>query len=72
VIFAGGIPLRVNGTIAGPVGASAGTVEQDIAVAEAAAAALPSSCENQVDRLLERQRNKLESRNRTDGGGDKA
>src|SRR6201996_6228855 len=43
VIFAGGIPLRVNGTIAGAVGASAGTIDQDIAVAEAAAAALPRS-----------------------------
>jgi uncharacterized protein GlcG (DUF336 family) len=40
VIFAGGIPIKVSGKIVGAVGASAGTVQQDIAVAEAAAAAL--------------------------------
>jgi uncharacterized protein GlcG (DUF336 family) len=40
VIFAGGIPIKSNGKIVGAVGASAGTVQQDIAVAEAAAAAL--------------------------------
>jgi uncharacterized protein GlcG (DUF336 family) len=36
VIFGGGLPIVVRGKIAGAVGASAGTVEQDIAVAEAA------------------------------------
>jgi uncharacterized protein GlcG (DUF336 family) len=36
VIFGGGAPVVLNGTIVGAVGASAGTVEQDIAVAEAA------------------------------------
>jgi uncharacterized protein GlcG (DUF336 family) len=40
VIFGGGIPVIFNGSIVGAVGASAGTVEQDIAVAEAAIAAL--------------------------------
>ena len=40
VIFGGGIPIVLNGSIVGAVGASAGTVEQDIAVAEAAIAAL--------------------------------
>ena len=40
VIFCGGILVKVRGNIVGAVGASAGTVEQDIAVAEAAAAAL--------------------------------
>ena len=40
VIFGGGIPLLVDGNIIGAVGTSAGTVEQDIAVAEAAVAAL--------------------------------
>jgi uncharacterized protein GlcG (DUF336 family) len=40
VIFAGGIPVMFDGSIVGAVGASAGTVEQDIAVAEAAIAAL--------------------------------
>ena len=39
VIFGGGIPVMSDGTIVGAVGASAGTVEQDIAVAEAAVAA---------------------------------
>jgi uncharacterized protein GlcG (DUF336 family) len=40
VIFGGGIPIIINGKVAGAVGASSGTVEQDIAVAEAAIAAL--------------------------------
>jgi uncharacterized protein GlcG (DUF336 family) len=40
VIFGGGIPVVVDGHIVGAVGTSAGTVEQDIAVAEAAIAAL--------------------------------
>jgi uncharacterized protein GlcG (DUF336 family) len=40
VTFGGGIPIRFNGDIIGAVGASAGTVEQDIAVAEAGLAAL--------------------------------
>lgn len=38
VIFGGGIPVRIAGRIVGAVGASAGTVAQDIAVAEAAIA----------------------------------
>jgi uncharacterized protein GlcG (DUF336 family) len=40
VIFGGGIPVTSNGSIVGAVGASAGTVEQDVAFAEAAIAAL--------------------------------
>ncbi|BEU24701.1 heme-binding protein [Paraburkholderia terrae] len=40
VIFGGGIPVVIDGKIIGAVGASAGTVEQDIDVAEAALAAL--------------------------------
>jgi len=40
VIFGGGIPAMFDGGIIGAVGTSAGTVEQDIAVAEAAIAAL--------------------------------
>src|SRR5262249_30301263 len=39
VIFGGGIPVMSDGVIVGAVGASAGTVEQDIAVAQAAVAA---------------------------------
>jgi uncharacterized protein GlcG (DUF336 family) len=40
VIFGGGVPVLVDRIIVGAVGASAGTVAQDIAVAEAAIAAL--------------------------------
>jgi uncharacterized protein GlcG (DUF336 family) len=39
MIFAGGIPIRVNGQIVGAIGVSGGSGEQDQAVAEAAAAA---------------------------------
>lgn len=39
VIFAGGIPLSEDGEIAGAIGVSGGTVEQDQEVAEAGAAA---------------------------------
>src|SRR5215472_16931078 len=39
VIFGGGIPVVLDGSIVGAVGTSTGTVEQDIAVAEAAIAA---------------------------------
>jgi uncharacterized protein GlcG (DUF336 family) len=38
MIFAGGIPLKVNGEIVGAVGVSGGSGAQDQAVAEAAAA----------------------------------
>src|SRR5262249_54380630 len=40
VIFGGGMPVIFDGNIVGAVGTSAGTAEQDIAVAEAAIAAL--------------------------------
>lgn len=40
MIFAGGIPLRRAGQIIGAVGVSGGSGKQDLAVAEAAAAAL--------------------------------
>lgn len=43
VIFGGGVPVVIGERIVGAVGASAGTVEQDIAVAEAAIAALGRS-----------------------------
>src|SRR5262249_13945447 len=39
-IFGGGVPVVLDGTIVGAVGASCGTVEQDSAVAEAAIPAL--------------------------------
>jgi uncharacterized protein GlcG (DUF336 family) len=38
VIFGGGIPLKVDGVVVGAIGASGGSVEQDITVARAAAA----------------------------------
>jgi uncharacterized protein GlcG (DUF336 family) len=40
VIFAGGIPVVRNGRIVGAVGASSGSAEQDVAVSEAAIAAI--------------------------------
>ncbi|WP_312608340.1 GlcG/HbpS family heme-binding protein [Agrobacterium pusense] len=40
VVFGGGIPVVRNGRIIGAIGTSAGTVAQDICVAEAALAAL--------------------------------
>ena len=40
VVFGGGVPIVVEGKILGAIGASAGTVEQDVAVAEAGIAAL--------------------------------
>jgi uncharacterized protein GlcG (DUF336 family) len=39
MIFAGGIPIKVNGQIVGAIGVSGGSGEQDQTVAEAAAAA---------------------------------
>ena len=38
MIFAGGVPLTVDGTVVGAVGVSGGTGDQDQAVAAAAAA----------------------------------
>jgi len=43
VIFGGGLPVAINGEIVGAVGTSAGSVEQDIAVAAAAAARISSN-----------------------------
>jgi uncharacterized protein GlcG (DUF336 family) len=40
VIFGGGVPIVSGGDVVGAVGASAGTLKQDIEVAEAAIAAL--------------------------------
>lgn len=40
VVFGGGVPIKLEGNVVGAVGASAGTVEQDIAVCAAAVAAL--------------------------------
>jgi len=39
VIFGGGVPIKSGGTVIGAVGASGGTVKQDIEVVEAAVAA---------------------------------
>ncbi len=38
VIFGGGLPIKQNGVVIGAVGASGGSVEQDVAVARAALA----------------------------------
>jgi uncharacterized protein GlcG (DUF336 family) len=40
VVFGGGLPVRPNATVIGAIGASAGTVDQDIAVAQAGVSAL--------------------------------
>ena len=40
VTFGGGIPLTVDGVVVGAIGVSAGSVEQDVNVAEAGVAAL--------------------------------
>jgi uncharacterized protein GlcG (DUF336 family) len=42
VIFGGGIPIKRDGTVIGAVGASGGSVEQDIAVARAAVSGFTS------------------------------
>lgn len=43
MIFAGGVPLKVDGKVVGAVGVSGGSGEQDQEIAQAAAAALQSS-----------------------------
>jgi uncharacterized protein GlcG (DUF336 family) len=43
VVFGGGLPVTLHGVVIGAVGASAGTIEQDVAVAEAACAAFVES-----------------------------
>ena len=40
ILFGGGYPLCINGEVVGAIGVSGGTVEQDMAVAEPAAAML--------------------------------
>lgn len=50
IIFGGGLPVRIDDQIVGAVGASAGSVEQDIAVAEAAIAALSANDSQGSDR----------------------
>jgi uncharacterized protein GlcG (DUF336 family) len=46
VVFGGGIPVYSDGVVIGAVGASAGTVEQDISVGLAAASAWSDQAEN--------------------------
>ena len=41
VIFGGGIPIKRDGAVIGAIGASGGSVQQDVEVAEAAAAGWP-------------------------------
>jgi uncharacterized protein GlcG (DUF336 family) len=52
VIFGGGIPVVLDGNVVGAVGASAGTVEQDIAVAQAAISALGHKALSSTDLSL--------------------
>ncbi len=40
VIFGGGVPIKIDGVVVGAIGASGGTVEEDVIVANAAAAGL--------------------------------
>lgn len=40
IVFAGGVPVRVGGTLVGAVGVSGGSADQDRAIAEAGARAL--------------------------------
>src|SRR5262245_32441073 len=54
VIFGGGVPVVLDGTIVGAVGASAGTVEQDIEVAKAAIGALGHEARSPDDIRSER------------------
>lgn len=41
IIFAGGFPIQVDGDIIGGIGVSGGTLEQDVACAQAGLAVLP-------------------------------
>ena len=50
VLIGGGIPLRLRGRVAGAIGVSGGTVEQDIRVAQPAATAL-EEIERWADRI---------------------
>ena len=50
VIFAGGMPVKVGGTVIGAVGASGGTVEQDQKVVEAAIKGLETAKSKQRGR----------------------
>jgi len=40
LFFGGGVPLKVNGQFVGSLGISGGSVEQDVAIASAAASSL--------------------------------
>ena len=46
VIFGGGLPVRWKGIVIGAIGTSAGTVEQDVEVAEAAIGAIEPSIQS--------------------------
>jgi uncharacterized protein GlcG (DUF336 family) len=43
IVFAGGVPVRVDGALVGAVGVSGGSADQDRAIAEAAADALSAT-----------------------------
>lgn len=51
VIFAGGVPVKLDKLVLGAVGCSSGTVEEDTSVAEAGVSAIEASLKAQVERL---------------------
>ena len=51
VIFAGGIPIKLNELVLGAVGCSSGTVEEDTMVAEAGVSAIEARLREQVKQL---------------------
>ena len=55
VIFGGGLPVRRQGVVIGAIGTSAGTVEQDIAVAEAGVVAIEPLTQSASAELLKKQ-----------------
>jgi uncharacterized protein GlcG (DUF336 family) len=51
VIFAGGVPVKLDKLVLGAVGCSSGTVEEDTSVAEAGASAIEACLKAQVEQL---------------------
>ncbi len=51
VIFAGGVPVKLDKLVLGAVGCSSGTVEEDTSVAEAGASAIEACLKAQVEQM---------------------
>lgn len=51
VIFAGGVPVKLDKLVLGAVGCSSGTVEEDTSVAEAGVSAIEACLKAQVEQL---------------------